>query len=285
MGVTSVIGDATISVPDFTTSTNLGPLTTTASFPDDCLSKLYDMNTGGLGMPWTYQTQGCAISTCCPSENSYTEPYEWMTSYYSPGVCPSQYRACDPPSSPTELDSASGETIAFCCPKSYRCPGANPDGIFWACMSLLSTSTEVVVMDDITNQETLSTRKFTLSPGMSNSWQVAYPIQIRWRAVDFQADTSTTAASETGIATSLTTIPATATGDTDSSQTSSHSSSDNGSHLSTGAIVGIAVGSFFFALLLAGVLACILLRRKRDLRNLDSTAHTVQPEYAGGKQT
>jgi len=111
--------EATISVPSFMTYHNLGSLAPTY-FPANCLTDWWDMQTQGLGMPrtWTYHTQGCATSTCCPFGKFYTEGWAWMTSYYSPGVCPSQYKSCVPPSAPTALSSAPGETIAFCCPTS-----------------------------------------------------------------------------------------------------------------------------------------------------------------------
>ncbi|OCL02995.1 hypothetical protein AOQ84DRAFT_163174 [Glonium stellatum] len=127
---TTAITGYPIYIPPFTTSTNLGPLPPT-SFPPECLSTLWDMNTYGLGMPWTYETQGCAIKTCCPYGKQYTEAWAWMTSYYSPGVCPSQYRACKPPASPSALSSAEGETIAFCCPNNYGCPQTGDFYQFW----------------------------------------------------------------------------------------------------------------------------------------------------------
>ena len=108
----------TITTPPFTTSTNLGPLTSPVSFPPNCLSSLYDFNTLGLGLPWTYQTQGCALSTCCPSGNYYTQGYAWLTSFYSPGVCPASYRTCALPTVYSTFSSVSGESIALCCPHS-----------------------------------------------------------------------------------------------------------------------------------------------------------------------
>jgi hypothetical protein len=67
-------------------------------------------------------TQGCAAKTCCPSGNVYTEAWAWMTSYYSPSICPSQYRSCPGASAPSALSTAPGETIAFCCPTSKLTP-------------------------------------------------------------------------------------------------------------------------------------------------------------------
>lgn len=106
----------TETIPPLTTSTNLGPMITPISFPGDCLSSLYDFNTLGLGLPWTYQTQGCALSTCCPYGNYYTEGYAWLTSYYSPAVCPVSYKKCPLPTKLASLSSGGGESIALCCP-------------------------------------------------------------------------------------------------------------------------------------------------------------------------
>jgi hypothetical protein len=69
---------------------------TSFSFPSNCLSNLYDFSTYGLDAPWTYETQGCALSTCCPSNNYYTVGWVWFRRYYSPGVCPSDYHSCAP---------------------------------------------------------------------------------------------------------------------------------------------------------------------------------------------
>lgn len=107
---------ATPTIPPLTTSTNLGPMITPMSFPNNCLSSLYDFNTLGLGLPWTYQTQGCALSTCCPSGHYYTQGFAWLTSYYSPGVCPEAYRTCSLPPEYNSFSAVSGESIALCCP-------------------------------------------------------------------------------------------------------------------------------------------------------------------------
>ncbi|KAK2738163.1 hypothetical protein FQN55_000783 [Onygenales sp. PD_40] len=226
------------TIPRFTTSfTNLGPLPTT-SFPADCLSELWDLRTTGLGLPWTYNTQGCAVSTCCPSDNAYTEGWAWMTSYYSPGVCPSQYRSCRPPAMPTALSSSQGETVAFCCPTNYDCPNVSD---FVACFSLLSTSTSVIVLNNLYDQKTVSTRPFSLdSVAMSASYQIAYPIQVRSRL----GETIPTASFPTA---------------TDQSGGNPNDapggSGAGGGGLSTGAIIGLSFGVFFaVALVVSGVL-------------------------------
>ena len=109
---------ATWTVPAVTSSTNLGPLTSPLTFPDDCLSKFWDFQTPGLQPPagqsaWSYLTQGCAVTSCCPSSQTYSEAYQWLTSYYSPGVCPHLYKEC---MGPDNLTPNPGETVAFCCP-------------------------------------------------------------------------------------------------------------------------------------------------------------------------
>jgi hypothetical protein len=101
-----------------TSSTNLGPLITPLTLPSDSLSKLWDFNTPGLQPSaqqslYTYLTQGCAISSCCPSSAPYSEAYQWLTTYYSPAVCPVSYKTC---AGPPSLTPGPSETAAFCCP-------------------------------------------------------------------------------------------------------------------------------------------------------------------------
>lgn len=107
--------------PAFTTSTNIGPLTKSLAFNTGCYTNMIDMNRNGLGPSGAWKTLGCAMSSCCPSGNIYTEEWAWMTSYYSPGVCPSDYQSCAPPTqSGLSLTPKTGEKIVFCCPNS-RC--------------------------------------------------------------------------------------------------------------------------------------------------------------------
>lgn len=102
-------------VPSITWSTNMGPLTTAVSLPPECLESLWNLNTPGL-MPaeiYTYLTQGCAMSSCCPSGTPYSKSWEWLSTYYSPAVCPMSYRACAPP---PDFQVEELEKVAFCCP-------------------------------------------------------------------------------------------------------------------------------------------------------------------------
>ena len=78
---------------------------------------MFDFQTTVLGATWSnVMTQGCAMSSCCPSSNIYTAEFGWYSSYYSPAVCPEHYKTC---SGPDEVRSIlpSGENVAFCCPE------------------------------------------------------------------------------------------------------------------------------------------------------------------------
>jgi hypothetical protein len=112
------------SPPTVSSIFNAGPMTIASSLPGDCLEKLWDFQTPGL-IPgtvsyWSYYTQGCGISSCCPgSQQPYTRPYQWLTTFHSPGVCPKDYKTCV---GPANLTPAPGETLAFCCPgEKYSC--------------------------------------------------------------------------------------------------------------------------------------------------------------------
>jgi len=106
------------TIPPVISTTNLGAMLSPVSLPNDCLNDVWNFQTGGLadGEFYTYFTQGCAISSCCPSSTPYYYPYEWLVSYYSPAVCPRSWRSCSGPPS-GHVPSATGETVAFCCPR------------------------------------------------------------------------------------------------------------------------------------------------------------------------
>lgn len=112
------------------------------------------------------------------------------------------------------------------------------------------------------DQEVVSTRTFSLAPDMGASWQIAIPIQIRWGGADDSTQPPPTVSS---------------TDDTDPTASSATNGVDNpgesspegngsdgrgSSSLSTGGIVGIAIGLFAFGLLCAG-LGFFLFRRHR----------------------
>lgn len=116
-----------------------------------------------------------------------------LTTYYSPAICPSSYRAC---TGPSNQNSQPSETVAYCCPSAYECPNG-PDLIlhapWWACASALASKTTAYLMDNIQSQNTLGTESVTLT----GDWNVAYPLQIRWKDEDLSLFTTGTVAATT----------------------------------------------------------------------------------------
>jgi len=102
----------TWSVPTVTASTNLGPLTAPAALPTDCLQKLWDFQTPGLGtgVLYSYYTQGCAASSCCPSSmapirqltNGFRHTIVLLCAPHS-GKHALDHRICPPPSRARQL--------------------------------------------------------------------------------------------------------------------------------------------------------------------------------------
>lgn len=206
-----------------------------------------------------------------------------MTSYYSPGLyCPSNYHTCSPPPSPYQLSSASGETIAFCCPSSepgpfvhpltsiltsqdYICPAwqsqSGGTGIVYdACNSGFSTGSQVVTVgDNIYDQSSLSQYIFTAT-GMTTLWQIAFPIQIRWQSSDFTTSSIQSTDTKIGV-----------TGPTSISTSTAPKLSPP--QLSGGAISGIVVGSLIGAALLIGVSLFLFFFRRRRARSTQSINH------------
>ena len=108
------------TIPTVISSTNRGAMLTPVPLPTDCLKDAWNFQAGGLIQMdpsfYTYFTQGCAISSCCPSSTPYSNSYQWLSTYYSPAVCPQSYQTCLGP--PAEyLTPESGETVMFCCPE------------------------------------------------------------------------------------------------------------------------------------------------------------------------
>jgi hypothetical protein len=83
------------------------------------ISKLSDW---GFSTKYTYETQGCALSTCCPSGNFYSEGFAWLTSSYSHGIYPQEYKTCALRSYYAGFGAASGESISLCCLDTNRKP-------------------------------------------------------------------------------------------------------------------------------------------------------------------
>ncbi|KAF2685439.1 hypothetical protein K458DRAFT_417493 [Lentithecium fluviatile CBS 122367] len=227
------------------------------------------MNRDGLGPSGAWKTLGCAMSTCCPSGNFYTEEWAWMTSYYSPGVCPSDYQSCAAPTqSGLRLTSKEGERIVFCCPNNCICPNDEdmPLAAPGACGSRLTVSSQLTVytvMNNFRDQQPDATIPYTFEPGFTQELQIAYPIQIRI------PDTGSPVTATAG---------ATGSASVGGSPNSSRKGSSNGG-LSTGAIVGIAFGGFF-SIFICCLIVYLALRRRRNHREAHATpeARDDRPE-------
>jgi hypothetical protein len=221
--------------------TNIGSLGPT-SFPSDCLQSLWAFHTSLNDEFFSYLTQGCAASTCCPSGNFYTESWGYVTSYYSPGVCPSQYYSCPLALASTSLPYEPGETVVFCCPTNYGCPV--PTQLFCQSPMLFSTTTYFEV-DNIFDQKTTGIGTIVNSVSPSGIFVLAFPIQIRNSATETGSTSITSFTSN--IASATTTDPALTSSPT--SNIASATSTTSNSHgskisLSGGAIAGITIGAF-----------------------------------------
>ncbi|KAJ5097734.1 hypothetical protein N7456_008455 [Penicillium angulare] len=132
------------------TRSNQGALTTTFTPPSSCFTPTTQAYYGYpsiiIGCP------GPGGSDCCPPD------WNWNV-YFSPGVCPSGYKACTLPTTTQRK-----ETTEICCPSNYACGGQD-----W-CVSSLETISTMTYTDS-----TLSTE----SPVYAIT---ATPIQIRYKA-------------------------------------------------------------------------------------------------------
>jgi hypothetical protein len=281
-----------MSTVTFTTGyTNLGSLGPT-SFPSDCLQSLWLFHTSLYDDIFFYLTQGCAASSCCPSGNVYTESYAYMTSYYSPGVCPSQYRSCPPPPSPTTLLSNPTETIAFRCPTNYDCPqniaqGTKPP-YFLFCQSPMTFSiTTYFDVDNVFDQKTTAIGT-TINPIYPTGiFVLALPIQIRMPATQTGSASflSSTLASTSTTQTSIAPISA-STSYTASTVTTTSISKASNTSLSAGAIAGIAIGAFLggaFILALFGFFLYRSIMRRLNTINTDSRVSQPSQQEIGSK--
>jgi hypothetical protein len=257
----------------FTTGyTNLGSLGPT-SFPTECLESLWNFHTSIRDDVFFYLSQGCAASSCCPSGNVYTESYAYMTSYYSPGVCPSQYRSCSPPSAPTTILSNPGETVAFCCPTNYDCPqytgqGTNAPSFLFCQSAATYITTTYFDVDNVFDQKTtaIGTTSDTVYP--AGIYVLALPIQVRMPATQSATLTTTTSISTT-------TSSSSPIASTKSAMPISSPS------LSKGAIAGIAVGAFLGGALVLAVIGFFLYRSiMRKLNSIDRDSRVSRVDGA-----
>jgi hypothetical protein len=167
--------------------------------------------------------------------------------------------------------------------RSYLCPGEPVFGGWWACQSGRESKTWAYLMDNLGAQRTLGTEVET----ETNRWDVAYPLQIRWKAADRVSITSSTSSAIVTAAGRR--IPSAVAAATQTRATASSpepsATSQSSTGLSTGAKVGIGVGVGLVGLIvvIAGVWWC--LRRRRMARGYEEgrhgalvTSHQVRPK-------
>jgi len=83
---------------------------------------------------------------------------------------------------------------------AYSCPGDVTDAPWWACHSLMAAPTTAYVLDNPSAQNTIRTETVT----SINVFNVAYPLQIRWKEGDFVSSTGMAPEPKTGTTPSTT---------------------------------------------------------------------------------
>ncbi|KAI0973089.1 hypothetical protein F4678DRAFT_459943 [Xylaria arbuscula] len=250
--------------------TNLGPLTTTFTPQGpDCASTFLGR---GSNDEWVqYGVGGSPSSACYPSS---FDPHQSF--YYSPGICPSGYTAAC-----TAEISVSGNAAAqqlTCCPESYSChPNRGTDP--FACISVLDgTKTFSVSTYSFEKDENNSTTKIDIGTTTAvyfNIYLLAYgPLVIPPGGDDTSTTgsiTSTSASGSAATSSAASATPGTSIASTptqsNTPSTTPHESTNGSSGLSRGAVAGISVGSVLAAVLLVGVVAFLIARRRKRSKN------------------
>jgi hypothetical protein len=139
--------------------------------------------------------------------------------------------------------------------RTYLCPAdppLNTDGPWWACASAAGSITTAFVMDNLFDQSTITTEILT----DTGTYDVAYPIQIRWKEGDLRitvpatGSIATTTSALSNII--ITSAPVGASSTEDLATSSSVASSDNGGGgLSNAASIAIGTVIPALALILA----------------------------------
>ncbi|PYH90756.1 hypothetical protein BO71DRAFT_452572 [Aspergillus ellipticus CBS 707.79] len=222
-----------------TSATAILPLTTTFTPPSSCINELWLVSSSTK----TWMNLGpLSMSECLPSG--------WeVSSYYSPGLCPSGY---DIAASGIIYDGTVTETAATCCPttgiQKYSTRTTYTPG--WTELERCTWEPGKGTTLDFTYTwvDSDGSTTSTASSMSSNGHINGYAISIRWQSTDFTTPsaTTTTAAISTASTASSTTSGT-------QSPTASPTSSPSPSGLSTGAKAGIGIG-----VAAAGILAILL---------------------------
>ncbi|KAK6537413.1 hypothetical protein TWF694_011600 [Orbilia ellipsospora] len=197
----------------------------------------------------TFQDNG-ATDGCAPP--AY-EMVWYNKGYYSPGICPSGYTVgCTAQGQTMNYEPIkAGETAALCVPSSYFCLPLNAERTDYAGTILPLTSGDGLIA------ETTSVPAF----------------QIRWKSSDltlFETPPMTGSGATTVTATASASVSTVIASPTESASTAKTS-------LSTGAIVGIAVGVGAVAIL-GSIAVTFFLTRKRGRRNMRIAPRSEGPQ-------
>ncbi|KAK3950819.1 hypothetical protein QBC32DRAFT_6862 [Pseudoneurospora amorphoporcata] len=262
--------------------TNLGSLTTTFTPPASCTT-----NTPQIYQVWKGSTSEYIHGPLYTTDsNCFPDGYDANpTNYYNPGFCPKGYTVapCSRSGLPaTETEAASEtRTAVVCCPSgaalTFTCADNTAQAL--ACTTTFPKGAEVqmgvtIVSDGTTGAHTIVSER---RGGIG-----AYGIQVVFGAMP-DGRIPVAGPSETPTATNLlSTTPQPAITDPSAATTSSSSGG-----VSTGAAIGIGVGSAAFALIAAGSVGLFFFtrwRRKKRLRRRGTpgTVGTRSSKGGGG---
>ncbi|KAI0025966.1 hypothetical protein F4780DRAFT_774175 [Xylariomycetidae sp. FL0641] len=250
--------------------TNLGPLTTISTLPSQC----YEENIAiaqNSDVDITYQlTIGPGQSSCYSSST-----FPFISSYYSPGLCPSGYTwACSDRN--TYSFGAITETTVTCCPSSPYSMACNTDTVEsnWGVIALAgctTTRSSVTISEALTSG--LASSAFSaasLDPDTGNEILFgpivnAYGIQVRWQPSDEAvlfpgASTAGTTTSDGGGGPASTSDPSS----TPTADGPGDADGGGGGSISSGAIAGIAVGAAVAVVALLAAVAWIMWTKRRQ---------------------
>ncbi|AEO65597.1 d99e07fe-2df0-492e-9305-e01d445d4ce0 [Thermothielavioides terrestris] len=276
----------------------LGPLTTTWTMPDSCTVHVLDCATCSEG----FRGQTCIVSDGSVEPVDYTGCWPPITDhaplprtpflgwgFYSPGlVCPAGYTtACSAEYGKRaewdiQFTLLPGETAVGCCPEGFRCTNANGN----TCIAFASIGTQIEVTtgmcassglfsvnqatfpDVITTTTTDSASNTTVEAVTRQMILLAPMFQMNYQSSDLVSSSSSSSSSAaststptSGVSSSTPTQPGATAGA--GSAAEGLSASGKGG-LSTGAVVGIAVGAALAGVLLTAIVAWIWFKRRGE---------------------
>ncbi|KAI1130796.1 hypothetical protein F5Y10DRAFT_103024 [Nemania abortiva] len=196
---------------------------------------------------YKYHTLGLNNTSLC------YPPYYHVgsTFYYSPAMCPSGwYVACGS----FGIGSLT-ETRATCCPSGYSCMDPPPETATWSTLSCISYAQSEIFVTVPDDAYQVWSRVVKLQPIIN-----AGAINVRWQPTDF----ITTTPPSTSVPSSSSTLPSTSSAPTKPPTASNTSPQpDQGMSASTRVAIGVGVGIGSLALIVAGIICFLFIRRSK----------------------